>query len=69
MRLKNSSFFKDPGKYVLYVRDGDELVARNVELGVSNYDYIEVVNGLKEGDEVVISDMADYNVPRIKINE
>lgn len=66
-RIKNGSFFKDPGQYTLYVRSGDELVARNVQLGASNYDYIEVVSGLNAGDEVVISDMSGYKSEKVKI--
>ncbi len=66
-RIKNASFFKDPGNYLLYVRRGDELIARIVQLGVSNYDYIEVVSGLEPGDEVVISDMSEYKSEKVKI--
>lgn len=68
-RIKNGSFFKEPGRYMMYVRNGDELVARSVELGSSNYDYVEVRGGLRKGDKVVVSDMSEYNVSRIKINE
>lgn len=60
-RIKNGSFFKEPGQYSLYVRRGNELVRRNVYLGASNYDYVEVERGLEPGDEVVISDMSEYN--------
>lgn len=66
-RIKNGSFFKEPGIYMLYVRRGDELVYRRVQLGVSNYDYIEVVGGLETGDEVVISDMSAYKCEKLKI--
>lgn len=66
-RIKNGSFFKDSGHYTLYVRRGSEIVARNVQLGASNYDYIEVVSGLESGDEVVISDMSAYNNEKLKI--
>ena len=29
-------------------------------LGNASYDHIEVLSGLQEGDEVVVSDMKDY---------
>jgi hypothetical protein len=39
-----------------------------VQLGVANFDDIEVVSGLSEGDEVVISDMRDYaHLPRLRV--
>lgn len=66
-RIKNGTFFKDPGYYTLYVRCGDELVLRNVQLGASNYDYIEVVNGLNAGDEVVVSDMSEYKSEKLRV--
>lgn len=68
-RIKNGAFFKDPGHYTLYVRRGEELVVRDVQLGASNYDYIEVERGLEPGDEVVVSDMSEYNSERLKIRE
>jgi len=33
---------------------------KNVKLGECNYDYIEVVEGLEEGEKVVVSDMTKY---------
>lgn len=68
-RIKNGSFFKEPGVYSLYVRRGDELVCRRVELGMSNYDYIEVVSGLELGDEVVVSDMSEFRSDKLKIKK
>ena len=49
------------GEYELFVRDGkEELVKRKVELGDSNFEYVEVVSGLQPGDRVVVSDMKEY---------
>lgn len=67
MRIRNASFYKEPGSYMLYVRNGDELELRQVELGVSNYDYVEVVRGLQVGEQVVLNDMRRYNAPKLKI--
>jgi hypothetical protein len=40
----------------------------SVKFGRSSVQYIEVVEGLKEGDHVVLSDMSQYDgYPRIKI--
>ena len=40
--------------------NGDQLLKRKVQLGDSNFEYVEVVSGLQEGDEVVVSDMNAY---------
>ena len=66
-RIKNGSFFKEPGLYILYVRRDNELVRRNVYLDAGNYDYVEVERGLEPGDEVVVSDMSEYNSEKLKI--
>ena len=50
-----------PGEYELFVQDSkDEIVKRKVQLGDSNFEYVEVVSGLKPGDKVVVSDMSSY---------
>lgn len=68
VRIKNASFYRGPGEYIMFVREGNELSRRNVRLGASNFDYIEVVSGLSSGDEVVISDMGEYrNYPSVKL--
>lgn len=59
------------GLYEMFVADGDnEIVKRKVRLGDSNYEFVEVVEGLNQGDRVVISDMNDFkNSQRVKIRK
>lgn len=61
MRIKSGSYYQGPGKYKLFVKEGDRLVRRSVELGEANYDYVEVISGLKKGEQVVVSDMEQYD--------
>lgn len=60
MRIGNASYYVGKGEYELFVVHGDRLLKRKVQLGDSNFEYVEVVSGLQEGDEVVVSDMASY---------
>ena len=61
MRVANASYYVGRGEYDLFVRDGEgQLVKRKVQLGDSNFEYVEVVSGLKPGDQVVVSDMSQY---------
>ena len=47
----------------------NELEKRFIKLGDSNYEFVEVVSGLKPGDRVVISDMSDFeNSNKLKLN-
>lgn len=40
-------------KFIL-VKDGGRFVPRAVELGVSNFDFAEIINGVKEGETVLV---------------
>ena len=68
-RIKNGSYYTGPGTYELFVFNGDnELVRRSVRLGDSNFEFVEVVDGLKEGDRVVVSDMKRFiNSSSVKV--
>ena len=60
-RLANGSYYVGPGDYDLFVLDGDnQLTQRKVRLGESNFEYVEVVDGLRMGDQVVISNMGEF---------
>ena len=60
LRIRNGSFYSGPGDYTLFVVKNEELRMKNVRLGECNYDYIEVVEGLEQGEQVVVSDMTKY---------
>lgn len=69
LRIQNGSYYVGPGKYELFVRQGNELVRREVQLGESNYEQVEVLSDLQLGEAVVISDMGDYkNKRKIKLD-
>lgn len=71
MRVANASYYVGRGEYDLFVRDGEgQLVKRKVQLGDSNFEYVEVISGLKPGDEVVVSDMSQYkNKNKLKLKD
>ncbi|MDE6066270.1 MAG: HlyD family efflux transporter periplasmic adaptor subunit [Duncaniella sp.] len=62
VRVPNGSFFSGAGTYSMYVTSGDDrLERREVRLGDSNYEYVEVISGLNPGEQVVINDMSAYS--------
>lgn len=72
LRIARGAFnYQGPGDYPLFVRTGEDMLTRRtVRLGESNYQFIEVVSGLQEGDEVVLSDMSAFQGEReVKITQ
>ena len=69
MRIANGSFYVGRGEYELFVCNSDnELVKRKIQLGDSNFEYVEVLSGLQPGDKVVVSDMSAYkNKNKLKL--
>lgn len=61
VRIPRGAYYKGPGECRMFVRRGSALEARKVVLGESNYDFVEVVSGIEEGETVVVSDMKDYD--------
>jgi HlyD family secretion protein len=59
LRVKRGPFADAVVSQVFVVR-GDRAFRVPVKLGLSGIDDVEVVSGLAEGDEVIISDMRDY---------
>lgn len=60
LRIRRGPFATGGGAQpVFVVRDG-RAVRTIATLGVSSADYFEVIDGLVEGDEAIVSDMRDY---------
>ena len=61
LRIPNSTFFKyGPGLYDLWIVREGRAEKREVSLGESSYEYVEITDGLNEGDRVILSDMERY---------
>ena len=69
LRIDNASYYVGRGEYDLFVMTSDdEIVKRKVQLGDSNFEFVEVVSGLNPGDKVVVSDMTNYkNKNKLKV--
>jgi HlyD family secretion protein len=60
LRVKNGAFYKGATKQMVFMVKGNKLIRKEVQFGESNFDYVEIVSGLVKGEEVVITDMTDY---------
>lgn len=57
-----------PGNYDMFVRHGDKVERRKVQLGEAGSDYVEVISGLDAGESVATANTAQYsrNVYKLK---
>ena len=61
VRIRRFPDYKKPGKYWVYVLTSDDTLTKTeVTLGESNWEYVEVISGLKPGDKVVTSDISKF---------
>lgn len=70
--IPNGAFFQDTGGNWMFVvsDNGSEAVKRNVKLGRRNSRYIEVLDGLEAGEEVVTSPYSSFKeMDRLKLTE
>ena len=69
VRVQNGPAFKGAAVQDVFVlRPGGKAERRTVRVGLSNFDYVEIVEGLQPGDSVIISDMSQYrNIKSIGI--
>ncbi len=70
--IPNGAFFQDTGGNWMFVvsDDGSEAVKRNVRLGRRNSRFIEVLEGLEVGEEVVTSPYSSFKeMDRLKLTD
>jgi HlyD family secretion protein len=68
--LPNSTYYKDRGYKEMYVIRGSKAYRTKILLGDANFDYVEVLEGLQEGDNVILSDIAEkYTRDQIKVRK
>ncbi len=60
LKIKRGPAIPGEGTHELFVIRGDVAVKTPVQIGLSSFEEAEIVSGLMEGDEVIVSDMADY---------
>jgi HlyD family secretion protein len=69
MRVANGPAFKGPAVQDIFVVNNGKAERRTVHIGLSNFDYAEIMDGVKPGDVVITSDMGEFkNSKEITIN-
>ena len=60
LRVANGPAFNGKRKQYVYVLGGNTAQRREVEVGLSNFDFVEIKSGLSEGEKVILTDMNEY---------
>jgi HlyD family secretion protein len=60
LRVRKGPSTSGEGAQQMFVVRGDRAERARVRFGIASFDFVEVVEGLAAGDEVIVSDMADY---------
>ena len=60
MRVANGPAFKGASPQDIFVMSNGKAIRRSVHTGLSNFDYVELIDGIKPGEVVITSDMSDY---------
>ena len=69
MRVANGPAFKGPEIQEIFVVNNGKAERRTVHIGLTNFDYVEIKDGVKPGDVVITSDMTNYkNSKEVSIN-
>lgn len=70
MLIPNGAFYQDTGGNWMFVVSGDEAHRRPVRLGRRNSRYIEVIEGLEVGEEVIVSPYSAFReMDTLKLTE
>jgi HlyD family secretion protein len=68
MRVKNGAAFKGGATQDIFVLTNGKAVRKTVNIGLSNFDYVQLKDGVRPGDVVIISDMKSFeNLKEIDI--
>jgi HlyD family secretion protein len=61
VRVKNGPFYNGAHDQAVFVVQGNKAVRRTVQIGESNFDYVELKDKIAAGEEVIVSDMKEYS--------
>jgi len=64
LRVANGAAFKGASQQDIFVVHDGKAERRKVRIGLSNFDYVEIIGNVKPGERVIISDMSSYKNAR-----
>jgi len=70
IRVENGPVFKGRKQQFIYVLENGIAKKRKVNIGLSNFDHVEILDNLQAGEVIIITDMKDYeHLEEVVVNE
>ena len=70
LRVKNGPFYQGGKEQPVFVLTDGRAVRRMVRFGDSNFDYVQIVSGVRAGEAIVVSDMKDHaDTPELTLHD
>jgi HlyD family secretion protein len=60
VRVRNGQFYRGKREQKVFVLNGDLAIGHLVDIGESNYDWVELIGDVAAGDTVIVSNMSRY---------
>ena len=60
LRVANGPAFKGSATQDIFIMNNGKAERKTVQIGMTNFDYVEIKNGLKAGEKVILTDMNQY---------
>jgi HlyD family secretion protein len=60
LRVANGPAFQGASSQDIFILQNGKAYRRNVRIGLTNFDYVEILDQVKPGDIVITSDMSKF---------
>ena len=60
LRVANGPAFRGASSQDIFVLNNGKAERRNVHIGMTNFDYVEIKDNVKPGEVIITSDMSEY---------
>lgn len=61
LKVRNGAFVESGGGRIAYIVKNNVAIRQNIELGVRSIAAVEIINGVQEGDQIIISSLDRFN--------
>jgi HlyD family secretion protein len=60
VRVANGPAFNGKKRHTVFVLENGIARRREIEVGLSNFDYVEIKNGIRPGERIIVSDLSRF---------